>query len=355
MHFNLDIGQYSERLTQLTGSMWWLLQNSLFDPVLPLWAEETRQAVLKGDKDTRRTIAGNFTRLMDDKKGKVEHDGTIQVNLGHAAGDTSVKVNYWVLKSDPERKGASPIDAYVDPYKPVTYTFFGQTHGTDDRRFIAERLSLPHLAKYLIVQVELDRLTPHARRELLSTTRDRLKQLSFYTLMREQISTALSQDEDLIRLNEARKEELLSKHSEQEQSKMQERFARLMERFSAGIDVIARGKGGTDKSRKTSEPVSRTPLAPLPTKDRPTYITIANTQKPILMRPERHAVLRLESDAPDGYITAHVHAQLLMVCDPDGVVGLKQYLQISKAGALAWSSHRMARPSLATPARFMCS
>src|SRR6185503_6628354 len=127
VHFNLDIGQYSERFTQLTGSMWWLLQNSLFDPVLPLWAEETRQTVLKGDKDTRRTIAGNFTRLMDDKKGKVEHDGTIQVNLGHAAGDTSVKVNYWVLKSDPEKKGASPIDAYVDPYKPVNYTFFGQT------------------------------------------------------------------------------------------------------------------------------------------------------------------------------------------------------------------------------------
>jgi hypothetical protein len=322
VHFNLDIGQYSERLTQLTGSMWWLLQNSLFDPVLPLWAEETRQAVLKGDKDTRRTIAGNFTRLMDDKKGKVEHDGTIQVNLGHAAGDTSVKVNYWVLKSDPEKKGASPIDAYVDPYKPVNYTFFGQTHGMDDRRFIAERLSLPHLAKYLIIQVELDRLTPHARRELLSTTRDRLKQLSFYTLMREQISTALSQDEDLIRLNEARKEELLSKHSEQEQSKMQERFARLMERFSAGIDATARGKGGNDKGRKNSEPVSRIPLAALPTKARPTFITIANTQKPLLMRPERHGVLRLESDAPDGYITAHVHAQLLLVCDPDGTVGL---------------------------------
>ena len=322
VHFNLDIGQYSERLTQLTGSMWWLLQNSLFDPVLPLWAEEHRQSVLKGDKDTRRTIAGNFTRLMDDKKGKVDHDGTIQVNLGHAAGNTSVKVNYWVLKSDPEKKGASPIDAYVDPFKPVTYTFFGQTHGTDDRRFIAERLSLPHLAKYLIIPVELDRLTPQARRELLSTTRDRLKQLTFYALMREQISTALGQDEDLIRLNEARKEELLSKHSEQEQSKMQERFARLMERFKAGVDVTARGKGTGDKGRKSSEPGSRAALEPLPTKERPTFIRIANTQKPVLLRPERHAVLRLESDAPDGYISAHVHAQLLMVSEPDGIIGL---------------------------------
>ncbi|HYO59833.1 hypothetical protein [Archangium sp.] len=322
IHFNLDIPQYSERLTQLTRSMWWLLQNTMFDPVLPIWAEEHRQSVLKGDKDTRRTIAGNFTRLMDDKKGKVEHDGSIRVELGHAGGDTSVQVNYWVLKSDPEKKGASPIDAYVDLYKPITYTFFGQTHGTDDRRFIAERLSLPHLAKYLIIQVELDRLTAHARRELLSTTRDRLKQLSFYTLMREQISTALSQDEDLIRLNEARKDEILSKHSEQEQAKMQERFARLMERFKAGVDVTASGKGAGDKGRKTNPPGRRESLAPLPTKDKPTFIRIANTQKPLPLRLERHAVLQLESDAPDGYISSHVHAQLLMVSEPDGIVGL---------------------------------
>lgn len=322
VHFNLDIGQYSERLTQLTGSVWWLLQNTLFDPVLPLWAEEHRQSVLKGERDTRRTIAGNFTRLMDDRKGKVEHDGTLQVNLGHALGDTSVRVNYWVLKSDPDKKGASPIDVYVDPFRPITYTFFGQTHGTDDRRFIAERLSLPHLAKYLIVQVELDRLIPQARRELLSTTRDRLKQLSFYTLMREQISAALGQDEDLIRLNEARKEELLSKYSEQEQSKMQERFARLMDRFNAGIDVTVRGKGSDARGRPSNEPGSRAALAALPTKDQPTFIRIVNTQKPVLLHQDRHAVLRLESNAPHGYINAHVHAQLLMVCEPDGLVGL---------------------------------
>jgi len=149
--------------------------------------------------------------------------------------------------------------------------------------------------------VELDRLTAHARRELLSTTRDRLKQLSFYTLMREQISTALSQDEDLIRLNEARKEELLSKHSEQEQSKMQERFARLMERFNAGIDVIARGgKGGSEKSRKTSEPVSRTPLA-LSHEGPPDLYHDREHAKADTPAPRAARVLRLESDAPDGY------------------------------------------------------
>lgn len=340
VHFNLDIPQYSERLTQPTGSMWWLLQTSLFDPVLPLWAEEHRGTVTKGDKADRRTIAGNYTRLMDDKRQKVEHNGTVDVNLGHAAGDTEVKVNYWVLRSDPEKANAHPIEAYVDQYRPITYTFFGQTHGTDERRFISDRLSLPHLAKYLIIQVELDNLSPQARRELLSTTRDRLKQLSFYSLMRDSISTALGEDEDLIRLNDERKEDLLSKHSEQEQAKMQDRFARLMERFKAGIDVTARGKGSGDEGRKRSDSGSRKALAPLPTKDKPTYLKISNTQKPIVLQIDRHAVLRLESDARDGYLSAHVHAKLLMTCDPDGIVAVE-----SKSDFKGGRSRMVIRPT----------
>jgi hypothetical protein len=63
-------------------------------------------------------------------------------------------------------------------------------------------------------------------------------------------------------------------------------------------------------------------LEPLPTKEKPTFIRIGNTQKPLSIRIDRYALLRLESDAPDGYLAAHVHARLIMVCDPDGLVAL---------------------------------
>jgi len=331
VHFEMHIPQYSARLTQLTGSLWWLLQNTLFDPVLPLWAEERRASMLdkasKGEKTKERdarTIAGNFTRLSDDKKDRVEHQDSIDVHVPFAPGDTTVKVNYWVIRQDPDAPSAQPIDAYVDPYKPVTYTFFGQTHGTDERRFTSERLQLPYLAKFLIIQVELDNLTAQARRELLSTTRDRLKQLSFFEVMRECIRTALSEDPELVRLHDERKERVLSRHSESEQNKMRERFARLMEKFKAGIDTNAKAKGATDKGRRESEPSgSREPLPALPTKDKPTFIRIGNTQKQLLLRLDRHALIRLESDAPDGYLSSHVHAKLTLGSDPDGIVALE--------------------------------
>jgi hypothetical protein len=117
---------------------------------------------------------------------------------------------------------------------------------------------------------------------------------------------------------------LLSKHSEAEQQKMRERFARLMERFKAGTDAAARGRGGAEAAgRKASQPGSRQELEPLPTKDEPTFIRIANTQKPMPVRLDRHALVRLESDAPDAYLSKHVHAKLTLGCDPEDVITME--------------------------------
>jgi hypothetical protein len=322
VHFALDIPKYSSRMTQVTGSLWWLLQNALFDPVLPFWVEERRPSMLtKGQEADRRTIAGNFTRLMDDRKDRIELTGNVQARLSPLKPDF-VRANYWVVKPNPENPGGQPVDAYVDPYRPIVFTFNGQTHGTEERRFTNERLSLPYLSKSLIVQVELDHLSPQSRRSLLSTTRDRLKQLPLYDDIRETVASALAQDEDLIRLNDDHKEKLLSRQSDAERTKMRERFARLMDRYKAGVDVAASGKGAEPQGRKTSKSSVREPLEPLPTRSEPTFLRLANIQKPIPIRVDRHALIRLESDAPDGYLADHIHSKITLASDPDDSIVL---------------------------------
>jgi hypothetical protein len=324
VHFDLAIDQYAARMTQLTGSLWWLLQNGLFDPILPIWAEDARPSILgKGKAKERRTIAGNYTRLSDDKRDRIEHNDSVDVHLDHSDGETSVKVNYWVVKSKDESGSSQPIDAYVDPYNPISYTYFGQTHGTDERRFTAERLQLPYLAKYLIIQVELDHLTPAARRELLSSTRDRMKRTPFFFEMRERIVSALAEDEVLIHLNDKRKEELLSRHSEKDRERMRQRFAQLMERLKSGVDATVPGKGKEEGGRPPSGGRDREPLEPLPTKDAPTFLRIANKAARLHIRIDRHALVRLESDAPDGYLSAHIHAKLTMASNPAGLITLE--------------------------------
>lgn len=320
VHFNMEIPKYAARLTQLTGSLWWLLQNALFDPVLPFWAEERRASMLKkGQRSDRRTIAGNYTRLRDDSRDRIEYSDAVDVTVPYDGEEAIVKVNYWVVKAKEDGSSKQPIDAYVDPYRPISYTYCGQTHGTDERRFIAERLQLPHLAKFLIIQVELDQLPPRARRAILSTTRDRLKQVPFFEQMREYICQSLAEDENLIRLNDERRELLLSRHSEKERERMKDRFAQLMERFRAGVDASQGGDKKEKGGRPRSDSRSREPLKPLPTKDEPTFIRIANTNKPLPVQVDRHALLRIESDAPDSYLTNHLHARLTMTSEPEAL------------------------------------
>jgi hypothetical protein len=325
VHFNYDLAKYSSAMTQLTGSLWWLLQNALFDPVLPLWAEDHRSEVTKKDRPERRSIAGNHTRLWTDRNSKLEHIDNVQLVLPHQEGQSRVIAHYWVaaLPEDGSAK-AKPIEAYVDPYRPVTYTFFGQTHGFEDQRFVRDRLQLPYLDRYLIVQIELDHLTAHARRSILSTTRDRLKESQIYEDLRERLAHALAEDQELIRLNEQRKEALLSTYSEAERKKMRERFARLLTNLMAGRDANAPSKGESETGRRPSGSTSRDPLPPLPTADAPTFLRLANTQRPIQVRIDRAAVLRLESDAPDGYLADHdPHARLLVAVEPESKLAME--------------------------------
>jgi hypothetical protein len=184
-------------------------------------------------------------------------------------------------------------------------------------------LALPYLAKYLIIQVELDHLTPAARRELLSSTRDRLKKTPFFFEMRERICSALAEDEELIRLNDTRKEELLSKHSDKDRERMRQRFAQLMERLKSGVDAKVPGKGKDPGGRPPSGNRDRAPLVPLETKDEPTFIRIANKAARLQIRTDRHALIRLESDAPDGYLTSRIHAKLTMGSTPAGLITLE--------------------------------
>lgn len=335
VHYAMEIPQYSQKITQITNSMWWLMQNALFDPVLPVWIEDHRKhpnSETEG-KVERRTIAGNYTRLQDDKKSKVEHGGSVECTLRNQMG--SVRANFWVLRADPEASKDSPLEIYVDQHHPIVYTYNGQTHGTDERRFVTERLDLPYLARFLVIHVELDGLSALARRKLLSSTRDRLRRSDVFAEIRESVRAALSADEQLARLNRERKEALLSKHSETERQKMRERFAKLMDRFRAGVDIPkakpsdpsdGQGRPPQQHSPETQEPQSgaRGPLAALPTSEEPTFIKVANTQRPITVRLDRHSLIRLESDAPDEYLR-HPHAKLVVTSDPDGVIEVSHH------------------------------
>lgn len=333
LHFNMEIEQYGQRMTQLTGSFWWLFQNSLFRPVLPIWLEELRPRELRSEKGKeikkvdRRTVIGNFNRLNQQvekaKESKVEYSDSVDVALHFDGTVSSFTANFWVLRADLE-KSSSEVGSYVDVSNPIVFTQNGQMHGTESRSLISNRFHLPYLSKYLIVHVELDRVHPRVKRALFSSTRDRMRKVPAYQEVIESLSEALSEDDDLRDLNSIRQEQILSKYSSAERDKMRQRFADLMKQMSAGVDAKGSGKGGKgDGGRPSRPPHSRRKLDPLPTQEHPTYLKIANAASPVPLRVDRQAVIRLESDAPDSYVRDHVHARLTTGVDPGGLMNVR--------------------------------
>jgi hypothetical protein len=96
-----------------------------------------------------------------------------------------------------------------------------------------------------------------------------------------------------------------------------------MERLPSGLDATSLSKGEEQGGRESSGSRGREPLHPLPTRDVPSFIRIANSPSPLPIRIDRHGLIRLESDAPDSYLLRHIHAKLTLACDPEGLVILE--------------------------------
>jgi hypothetical protein len=229
-HFDYDLGPYAGDARLPERSLLALAQTALFDPVLPFTIVENRarfRAARTVDADSVRlfttstppvdgatllndptvepnvpaleelvaatdhtatakaphtrapataetalpaaiTYAGRFARLQRAGSDAVEYAQSVQIPLQPIGANNIATAHYWVLS-------APDALLHPDPRHPIIMTNFGQTHGVEDRRLIVDALRLPFLKNDLVVQIELDGLSPGVKRELFSTTRDRLK------------------------------------------------------------------------------------------------------------------------------------------------------------------------------------
>jgi hypothetical protein len=230
-HFDYDLGDEG------LGA----LRVALFDPVLPFTLVES-PGFLSGVPEI---VRGRVAQL-EAAGSAIEYRQAMTFPLGRNACDGLVRVQYWVLARDDD-----PL--HEAPQRPVLLTNFGQTHGTEDRRFIVETLRLPYLKSALIVSIELDALAPSAKRELLSTTRDRLKRGARYRALLDGVRDALLDDPELARANAERRRCLLDRQNATDQKRLRKRLAELMEKFrpgdEAGAAAARNGKGGATAAR----------------------------------------------------------------------------------------------------------
>lgn len=281
------------------------LQMLLFDPVLPFWLCEGRSGSNKGE---RRRIFGSRDRL--GRSDLVEDFDETLVPLGNDGELGNLVIRWWVFKLRTQTKQKM---TFIDPDNPIIITYLGQTHAILPRRILHTNCGFAYLYKDLVIQIDCDEISDKGRRVIFTSTREVVTKEG-NDLLRQALIDALSQEEALREIDWKRQEQFLKEGITKETEEMRRKLAEMINRIKPGTFRMPTGKDKGPWKRPSKRGKSRKHKEPLPTKEFPTFILIANKADPIKFRNTRNTRIELESDAEDGFLEKFKESAMLAVC-----------------------------------------
>jgi hypothetical protein len=300
-HFGYDLSAYDGPVGP--NSVYGLLGQVLFDPVMPVWLDNRVRNYRRVIKGARNALNGAVDEGDEDSRGpSLSHRmPMLFVPIGEYG---RVGIEYWVLDA-PTKKTRRPTAGFVNPAKPIVLTLNGQTHEELSSVLIRKDAELPYLGQRIICHLDCNSLTAAALRTLFVSNREGARRGGLLESIKQEMVNALRSDDELTRLNtEARS----ASHSEQDQSAIQEArkaVARLLRmeglNVTDGIGAVQAKEGGPDKPRP--RPPHPRPLPqPIELHEPPTYIRIVwSEDDPITFFPEQRRYVRIETDAQSIY------------------------------------------------------
>lgn len=237
-HYTMEIGKYSAVMTAPTGSLWFLVHNYLFDPVLPFRIEDART----GKNSSVRTVTGNHRLLTQAEHTEYQRSAALTFK------DGSVTIKWWVLSQEGEN-ARGRITQYVMVSKPIVVTYNGQKQGDFPNTVIKDDLKLPYLDRYLVVHVDCDKLDAESRRQLFPTTREALRDTPIGDDLRRLVVETLVGDEELRRLDHERKQRYIKHEDQAAVENIRRRLAKRVKVFEAA--------SGSGQGRVSARPIGR--------------------------------------------------------------------------------------------------
>ena len=290
---------------QPSSTAWSFLSQSLFDPLLPFSLHEERKAY----EQRKRSLSGLARRLWRGGKGekvKIRGKDSYEINLGKHG---TVRLNYWALSPTDETENWKDIrKGYVTNSEAGFFTLNGQTHERFSPVFLRDAVRLSFSSDYLIVQVDCDNLTNPAKKELLSTVRERFKDNEVKEILFEEVASHLRQDRYLLLFEQERIKIILSTKSKRDTSKIREMVTNYIANNDDLRDLLKKkgDKGVETKVQKRSErekdEIRDDELETPELNAIPTYLLIKNSKDPIPVERGGNALVRLETDAEDSYM-----------------------------------------------------
>ena len=290
-HFGYDLSGYDSPLGP--GSVYGLLNQVLFDPVMPIWLDYRVR-----DSGYRRVIKGSRNALNgavddgDESSRGPTLDHWSRLSALELPGYGHIGLEYWLLEA--ERTNRIPIQAFVRETQPIIFTINGQNQGERPRSIVRERARLPYLTPRLIVHVACDDLNAEAKRLLFVSTREGARAGQVRDLIEAEIVRALREDDQLDFFNQLARERSFQEQDEAVRDRIRNEVVRLL-----GIT----GRGTETRTRRPYRPRPPRPSPPpIDEHDPPTYVHIVwpHDQQIEFFNGQRRYI-RIETDSSPRY------------------------------------------------------
>jgi len=299
-HFGYDLTKFKSPLGP--NSVYGLLQQVLFDPIMPIWFDNRVHNYRRVIKGARNALNGAVDEGDEQSRGpQLDHNMRMfYVTLGDFG---RIGIEYWVLPT-PEKSNKRPIAAFVDPVKPIVLTYNGQNQHEMSTVLVRKYAELPYLAQRLICHVDCNHLTPQSLRSLFASGREEARRGQVYETIESELIRVLRSDDVLADLNTKAKEGMHREQDESARETMRKEVARLLKiqgfevATSAGAEAGAEGTGTSPTRGKHGARHAK----PIESKEPPTYIRIlAPEDEALELHPEQRRYIRVETDANSNY------------------------------------------------------
>ena len=310
-HFGYDLSPYPSPVGP--NSFYGLLNEVLFDPVLPVWLDDFEvhgyRRVIKG---SRNALNGAVDEG-DEERRRTNLSHNIPLFFTSLGADYGrIGVEYWVLER-PNKQNKKPSAAFVNPSRPIVLTLNGQNHAELPQALVRRSAELPYLTQRLICHISCDYLTPVAKRALFASTREDVRRGAVDDLVQQELIRILRSDDELARLNNEAREQGREEQDESAVQQMRNEVARLLR--LQGVDVgsgtgskAASEPGPEDRPKRPPPP--RPPPPSIELHEPPTYIKLVWPDgEDIKFYREQRRYIRVVTDAASNYHNALDPAQ----------------------------------------------
>jgi len=326
-HFGYDLSGYDGALGP--GSVYGLLNQTLFDPVMPVWLDNQVRKYRRVIKGSRNALNGAVDEGDERQSGPtLSHQmRMLYIPIGEYG---RIGVEYWVLEA-PTKTNRKPSAAYVNPARPILLTLNGQAQAELPSSLIRKDAELPYLTQRLVCHVDCNSLTPAALRQLFVSNREGARSGNLLQSIRNELINVLIHDDELTRLNDEARNATLKERDESDVMEARKIVAKMLRLH--GVDVPEAGMSGAATQQegaqkgepRTGQHRKRKPLEPIELHEPPTRIKIVwSEDSEIPFYAEQRRYLRIETDAESSYHSAtDPHASRINFIVSDGEVALR--------------------------------